>query len=82
MKDVLKPCPLCGGKGIMYEVRGEGHFVQCENCGLTTPPHPYAVRSEQIWNGKVRVKTWSKAVIPWGPLETMGERDFSKGASD
>jgi RNA polymerase, alpha subunit C-terminal domain protein len=82
MNDVLKPCPLCGGKGIMYELGKEGYIVQCENCGLTTPPHRIRPRSEQIWNGKVRVKTWSKAVIPWGPLRANEERNFSDGILD
>jgi RNA polymerase, alpha subunit C-terminal domain protein len=82
MNDVLKPCPLCGGKGIFYEIRGKGHIVQCESCGLTTPPQHIRPRVEQVWNGKVRIKTWSKAVIPWEPLQTTEEREFSKGTLD
>jgi len=33
-KDVLKPCPFCGGAGIILrnELREE-YFVGCESCG-------------------------------------------------
>lgn len=68
MSGELKPCPLCGGKGILYVLRRNEYIVQCESCGLTTANCEIEERTRQMWNGRVRLKTWSKAVIPWGPF--------------
>ena len=82
MGEGLKPCPLCGGRGILYELRRSDHIVQCEACGLTTAHCEIRERTRQMWNGKVRLKTWSKAVIPWGPRSTTEERDCSGETSE
>ncbi len=82
----LKPCPLCGGRGVLYDIGKEGCVIQCENCGLTTPKSVKSGVTEtricQMWNGKVRLKTWSKAVMPWMPWHAEEERDFAKGTLD
>ena len=82
MHEEIAPCPLCGGKGVLYELGKYDHIIQCENCGLTTARCELKERARQMWEGKVRVKTWSKAVIPWGPLSTTGEEQFSQGTVD
>ncbi|MBE6101492.1 MAG: hypothetical protein E7200_05230 [Selenomonas ruminantium] len=78
MYEEIAPCPLCGGKGVLYELGKYEHIIQCENCGLTTARCELKERARQMWEGKVRVKTWSKAVIPWKPLNTTEEEQFSE----
>ena len=82
MHEEITPCPLCGGKGVLYELGKYEHIIQCENCGLTTARCELKERARQMWEGKVRVKTWSKAVIPWGPVNSTTEEQVSNRAAD
>ena len=49
-KTDLKPCPICGGTGKVYETYESKYCVQCRKCGFTSDatPEPRAAKSK--WN--------------------------------
>ena len=57
-KDLLKPCPYCGGEPVWY-----GHYeIICEDCGLGKADSPQATR--------VQSNTTLGAAITWNNLRT------------
>jgi Lar family restriction alleviation protein len=53
----LKPCPFCGGDGMLYDTSQFGLFIAwCNNCGVDTDP--YDTREEAIaaWNQRTHDK--------------------------
>lgn len=57
MNKELKPCPFCGGKGILeYNITG-GYYVKCLKCGAKTGEFdPIADGSRpaiEAWNMRV-----------------------------
>lgn len=47
-----KTCPRCGGKAVhvlLGYAGGEKHYVQCQDCGLTSPYCATAELSDEAW---------------------------------
>lgn len=46
----LKPCPICGGVGKVYEAYDGKYYVQCRKCGFTTGDALNSQAAQIKWN--------------------------------
>ena len=76
MTHKLKPCPVCGGKAILFDAKDYGYaFVQCESCGMSLLKTSYTTDDQAItvWNDLINIKskpiTFSKIKIYLQALE-------------
>lgn len=46
----LKPCPICGSRGKLWETYDRKWVVQCKQCSLTTPLTLIPDDAKEAWN--------------------------------
>ena len=46
----LKPCPICGHKGKLWQAYDESFCVQCSHCGLTSDFFKVPDEAKFAWN--------------------------------
>lgn len=51
----LKPCPFCGGEGVLVKDRTYTYWIRCRKCGVRQPYTKYNAPYEAIeaWNRRV-----------------------------
>jgi len=54
----IKDCPMCDGKCYLIEqgVSTDHCFIQCRNCGLSTPYSNDHIKLIKYWNTRVENK--------------------------
>ena len=52
----LKPCPICGKKGRVFQAYDGSFCVQCLNCSLTTNYFQNANEAKNAWNTRANEK--------------------------
>lgn len=54
----LKPCPICGGKGIVFTVFSQNaypmyYYCRCQTCGFESIPWTDKAKAKIIWNRRI-----------------------------
>lgn len=56
---LLYPCPCCGAKAKFTEAFNSArwlYWIECTECGLSSPPFPTKEECQEIWNKRVKTK--------------------------
>ena len=60
----LKPCPFCGEKAILSQIRENGVKVCCGNCGCATPRY-IGVLEESKAEKEMATQVWNNRTFGW-----------------
>lgn len=58
----IKPCPKCGGKGIL-KTTYDTEWVECEKCGVKTEIEIGDYYDEGFMNGSYAIPKWNKGQV-------------------
>ena len=50
----LKPCPLCGGQGKLYDSYNREYAIRCKKCDLMTAFCTDAYKAKEMWNRRAK----------------------------
>ena len=58
--DVLKQCPVCGGKAVIeeheaYSIDSSFDYIMCEDCNVSMMGWPIS-RAKESWNNLKRIE--------------------------
>lgn len=66
--DEAKPCPFCGGEGILV-IGYDGYYIECKSCAVSTPERATEEEALEVWNRRLDVVDESKPYyVPYDPI--------------